>query len=218
MSDLEHEFYEDLPGIRDGLWDRLLALGYYDRRPDKVLAGWIGGAVAFAFICVVGAVLVANLMFLSLGWAILAALLTAAPVFVFGALMPARTVQGVRELERVLGFQEFLDRVEEDRFRRMITGPEMFERYLPYAMALGVDRKWAEAFADIYREPPDWYRGTYHRGFHPVLFVHGMSDMSSRVGTAMQSQPRSTGGSGFGGGGGGGFSGGGMGGGGGGGW
>lgn len=219
MSDLEHEFYKDLPDIKDGLWDRLLALGYYDRRPDRVLAGWIGGAVAFLIVCVAGAMAVANVLFLSHGWALLAAILTALPVFAFGVFMPARTELGVRGLEKVMGFQDFLDRVEQDRFKRMITSPEMFERYLPYAMALGVDRKWAQAFEDIYREPPEWYVGASPQGFRTTYFVAHMSDFSTSVATAMSSQPRSTGGSGFGGGGGGGgFSGGGFGGGGGGGW
>ena len=44
--------------------------------------------------------------------------------------------------------------MESDRYRRMITSPEMFEAFLPYAMALGVEGKWAKAFEDIYTEPP----------------------------------------------------------------
>ena len=42
--------------------------------------------------------------------------------------MPARTMVGARVREEILGFQEFLERVEEDRFRRMITSPDLFER------------------------------------------------------------------------------------------
>lgn len=90
---------------------------------------------------------------------------------------------------------------------------------IPYAMAFGVERKWAAAFDDIYKEPPTWYVGTWHGGFRPTLFVHSMGQMSAAATTALGSGPRSSGGSGFGGGGGGGgFSGGGFGGGGGGGW
>ncbi len=218
MSDLEHRFYKDLDSIEDGIFDRLLALRLYDRRPDSVLAAWIVATVVTVIVGVAGAVVVANWLMLSVGWSIAAALLTAAPVLAFGLAMPARTVLGARKLEEVLGFQEFLDRVESDRFRRLIDSPEMFERYLPYAMALGVEKKWARAFEDIYREPPDWYVGSDPSAFHSTMFVANLSDWSSRVGTAMASQPRSTGGSAFGGGGGGGFSGGGFGGGGGGGW
>jgi len=137
--------------------------------------------------------------------------LTAAVIIGFGVLMPARTVAGTRALEASLGFEEFLSRVESDRFKKMITGPEMFERFLPYAMALGVEKKWAAAFADIYSQPPDWYRGTGYRGFHPSVFVGDLSGMTRHAAAAMTSAPRSSGGSGFSGGGssGGGFGGGG---------
>ena len=129
--------------------------------------------------------------------------------------MPARTIAGTRALEKTLGFEEFLGRVESERYRRMITGPEMFERYLPYAMALGVEKKWAGAFADILKEPPEWYHGAGHAQFRPAIFVGDLSGMSTRAASAMMSAPRSSGGSAFSGGGGGGFSGGGFGGGGG---
>ena len=134
----------------------------------------------------------------------------------FGVIMPARTMAGARALEGVLGFEEFLSRVEKHRYATMIKTPEMFEELLPYAMALGVEGKWAEAFDDIYSEPPNWYYG-YHYGphFHLHGFTHRLGSMTSSVGTAMASSPRSSGGSGFGGGG---FSGGGFGGGGGGGF
>ena len=84
----------------------------------------------------------------------------------------------------------------------MIDSPEMFERYLPHAMALQVEKKWARAFEDLYKEPPDWYSGPHGRRFRPTIFVTDLGGMSHRVGSAMSSQPRSSGGSGFSGGGG----------------
>jgi len=115
----------------------------------------------------------------------------------------------------VLGFEDFLGHVESDRLERTVKTPAMFEKFLPYAMALGVEKKWGGAFQDIYKEPPQWYRGGYGPSFYPMSFVHDLDQMSARAGTVMGSSPRSSGGSGFGGGG---FSGGGVGGGGGGGF
>ena len=137
---------------------------------------------------------------------------SALPFFVFGPFMSRRTPDGARRLEHILGFQDFLNRVESDRFRRMIDSPEMFERYLPHAMALGVEKKWANAFRDIYTESPSWYVGHTPGHFNSAIFAHSMTDLSTRTGAVMRSQPRSSGGSGFSGGGGGGFSGGGGGG------
>src|SRR5439155_21507349 len=135
--------------------------------------------------------------------------LSAAVVFAFGWVMPARTSSGARALEGVLGFEEFLARVESDRIARMEKTPEMFEKFLPFAMALGVEQKWARAFDGICQKPPDWYRGASVSDFRPRLFVDRLGGMSHAAAAVMVSHPRSAGGSGFGsGGGGGGFSGG----------
>jgi uncharacterized membrane protein YgcG len=219
MSELAHEFYRNLESIRSGIFRELVKRGYYAQRPDKVMGVYVGAALVVGVLGVVGGLFLAEALSLSPLTAVIAAVGTALPILGFGFFMPARTVKGARALERVLGFEEFLERVESDRYKRMITSPDMFERFLPYAMAFGVEKKWAAAFEGMYTEPPDWYRGRWHGGFHPAYFVSSMGQMSSAASTAMASGPRSSGGSGFGGGGGGGgFSGGGFGGGGGGGW
>jgi uncharacterized membrane protein len=101
----------------------------------------------------------------------------------------------------------------------MVKTPEMFEKFLPFAMALGVEKNWSKAFQNIYTQPPSWYQGSYGPNFYPYMFVNDLNVMSSQAGSIMTSAPRSSGGSGFGGdGGGGGSSGGGFGGGGGGGF
>ncbi len=215
MSDLENEFYKDLPGVKDRIFEELMELKYYRGRPDKVLGIWIAIAIASGLLVGAGGTALGAALGMAPLTTIGAGVLTGLVVLGFGIIMPARTIAGTRALEAALGFEEFLQRVESDRFKRMITGPEMFERYLPYAMALGVEKKWAAAFADLYKEPPDWYRGTGYRGFHPTIFVGDLNGMTQHAATAMTSAPRSSGGSGFSGGGGGGFSGGGFGGGGG---
>jgi uncharacterized membrane protein YgcG len=76
----------------------------------------------------------------------------------------------------------------------------MFERFLPFAMALGVERSWARAFADICRTPPDWYRGGDPTTSAPTGSSTGWAACRSVRPAVMVSQPRSAGGSGFGGG------------------
>ena len=108
--------------------------------------------------------------------------------------------------------------MESHRLNSLPLTPELFEKYLPYAMALGIESKWAKAFEGIYTEPTQWYVGSNPTTtFHSTSFANDLSQMSSCTGSSMSSLPRSSGGSGFSssGGGGGGFSGGGSGGGGG---
>jgi hypothetical protein len=215
LSQLENSFYKDLPELKQRLFNQLIERGYYVRRPDRVKAAYISvGFVAGIAIGVGGS-------FLSVAFgieplaAIIAGILSALIIVGFGLIMPARTEKGVRALEGVLGFEEFLRRVEGDRLDRVVKTPEMFEKYLPFAMALAVERTWARAFEGICKEPPTWYQGAPAGVFYPHVFVGSLNGLSTRTAGAMASAPRSSGGSGFGGGG---FSGGGFGGGGGGGF
>ncbi|MGH9745747.1 MAG: DUF2207 domain-containing protein [Candidatus Acidiferrales bacterium] len=216
LSELQNHFYTHLPTIRTSIFDALMADGYYLHRPDTVRQAYIGaGFVIGILLFVFGGGLGVATGVAHLTW-IIAGVLTGAVICIFGWFMPARTLSGARTLEKVLGFEQFLGRVESDRLERIVKTPEMFEKFLPYAMALHCEKKWVAAFAGIAMQPPQWYSGPYGSGFVPYMFVNDLNVMSSQAGSVMASAPRSSsGGSGFGGGG---FSGGGFGGGGGGGF
>jgi hypothetical protein len=218
LADLQNSFYVNLPPLRNRVFEGLMSDGFYLRRPDQLRQGFIGAAAIIAF----GGFFVAGFLSNATGVAfvtiVVAGILTAAIVGGFGYFMSARSVPGERELEKVLGFEDFLGRVEKDRIERIEKTPEMFEKYLPYAMALRVEKKWAGAFQDICKQPPQWYSGPYGGGFQTFLLINELNFMSMQAGSAMASTPRSAGGIGGSGFGGGGFSGGGFGGGGGGGF
>ena len=142
----------------------------------------------------------------------------------FYHLLKAPTRAGRRLLDEVEGFRDFLDVAEREEidFRNPPEKtPELFERYLPYALALGVEQRWMERFAALFQRMeqagsgyrPAWYHGQSWN-------VHDLGTFSGSIGGALSSAisssstaPGSSSGSG-----GGGSSGGGGGGGGGGGW
>src|SRR6266851_3869047 len=215
LSELQNKFYKNIPAIRDCIFTSLVAHGYYLHRPDKVRGAYLGGAVVLGVVSVFLAGGAANVLGMAPLPFIVAGIASAAIVFGFGWFMPARTDAGTRALEGVLGFEDFLAHVEEDRFERTIKTPQMFEKFLPFAMAMAVEKKWVTAFQKIYTQQPEWYRGSaMGTNFYAMGFVHDLNAMSTRAGSVMTSAPRSSGGSGFGGGGssGGGFGGGGGGG------
>lgn len=220
LSDLQNHFYANLPGIRDRIFDALMNDGYYLHRPDTVRQAYIGfGIVAGVLLIAGGAWLSQQTGLPQLTWTI-AGIISGLVICVFGWFMPARTLSGWRTLKKLLGFEEFLGRVEKDQIERLEKTPDLFEKYLPYAMALHVEKKWVQAFSGIALQPPQWYQAPYGNAFVPYLFVNDLNVMSMQAGSVMASSPRSSGGfgglggSGFGGGGGagGGFGGGGVGG------
>jgi uncharacterized membrane protein YgcG len=154
---------------------------------------------------------------------------------VFAVVMRAPTVQGRKVMDQIDGFKLYIETAEKERLN-MESEPPMtvsrFERILPYAIALGVEKPWSDHFdAELARNAvsdassgysPNWYHGS------TGSFSQSASNVTSAVSAAAASmtaamvaaQPVQSSSSGFssGGGGGGGSSGGGGGGGGGGGW
>jgi uncharacterized membrane protein YgcG len=215
LSSLENQFYQNLPGLKNSIFDELMERGYFQHRPDYVRSAFVGGGIAMGVLFF----FLGNAVAQKLGMAptpyFIAAVLSAGIIVGFGWFMSARTLNGVKALANVLGFEDFLIHVEAGRMDRINQTPETFEKFLPFAMALGVEKKWVGAFQNIYSQPPSWYQGGYYNGgFHPLMFVNSLDMMTTRASSVLASAPRSSGGSGFGGGGssGGGFGGGGGGG------
>ena len=150
--------------------------------------------------------------------------LMAIVVVVFAIIMRRPTGLGRRLLDEVGGFREYLEIAEKDEMNLRNPPhktPKLFERYLPFALAMGVEQQWAERFTAVFAS----LRGPNHSDYHPAWYNGSWNsfdlrsttaNLSSGLGSAISSSVTPPGSSS--GGGGGGFSGGGGGGGGGGGW
>ena len=222
LSSLKNRFYTAIPVITQDIKSELKNKNMYLVDPDSAHAYTIAGVFIIAAPFVALDLLTSVNLLDSISTLIGGGLIGLAIVWLFGREMSAKSVLGGRTKIQILGFQEFMNRVDADRLKTM--PPDTFEKYLAYAMALGVEHQWARAFQGIVQNPPSWYvpYGGYGPGypmFNPILFTNNMGMMTSTAQNVFVSAPRaSSTGSGFGGGGfssGGGFSGGGFGGGGG---
>jgi uncharacterized membrane protein len=133
--------------------------------------------------------------------------------FLFAPFMAQETAKGVETKNYLKGLKLYLGVVEKDRLNfhnAPEKNPATFEKFLPYAMVLGVEKAWAAQFEGIYKEEPKWY--VYPVGYNFVLadFSHDLNSFSSAANTSMAAAGHSgavggvgSSGSGFGGGGGG---------------
>ncbi len=72
---------------------------------------------------------------------------------------PRFNKKGNELYHQILGFKMYLETAE--RYRLQNLTPETFEKFLPYAMIFGIEKKWAEAFEKlgIAVHQPKWYSG-----------------------------------------------------------
>jgi uncharacterized membrane protein len=216
LSSLTNHFYTALPMIKTEIMSALKAKGMYTVDPDSA-AGYLGlgfllVALPYAALQVMGVADFLNSMPMAIGCGLIAVGI----ILIIGKQLTATSLKGARTQVQIKGFQEFMNRVDADRLKRM--PPDTFEKFLPYAMALGVEHRWAKAFEGIIQNPPTWYQGYGPSpSFSTFYFVNSLGSMASTASSTFVSAPRaSSSGSGWSGGGGGsGFSGGGFGGGGG---
>ncbi len=119
--------------------------------------------------------------------------------------------QGIKLKEDWLGFKMYLETAE--KYRMQNLKPEFFEKYLPYAMIFGVEKKWAKAFEALNISPPSWYTGSaYTAGsflgsassFSPSGFSNSFTSSFTSAFSSSGAGGASGGGGGAGGGGGGG--------------
>src|SRR5690242_903743 len=216
LSSLKNRFYTAIPVIKEDVFSALRRKGMYWLDPQSAAGYTVLGIIASAAPFALG-VWSGRVAFVDTLWlAVVSIALSLIVIWLFARQMTCKTLLGARTRIQILGFQEFMNRVDADRIKRM--PPDTFEKYLPYAMALGVEQQWAHAFAGIVKQPPNWYVGPDGTMFNPIMFTSNMHMMAQTAHETFVAAPRaSSSGSGWsgGGGGGGGFSGGGFGGGGG---
>jgi len=138
---------------------------------------------------------------------------------VFVHLMKAPTFAGRRLMDQVEGFKMFLGSVDGDRLNRANPPqqtPEVFEKFLPYALALDVEQDWANKFSGILSGAgtapgssgspytPSFYSGSSWSSFGGAGFASSFGSSLASAISSSSSAPGSGGGGGSGGSGGGG--------------
>jgi hypothetical protein len=208
------------------LWRTVLASGEIKSGATTTQALFITlMSLLFLGADIVGLVLLATSTSLILVIALVASVFFNA---LFHHLLKTPTRAGRSVLDKIEGFKRFLSAADGDRLSRAMPSektPEVFEKLLPYALALDVEQAWTEKFSGVLSRvqasgqdasaySPSWYSGSAWDSLGAGGFVSSLSGSFSGAISSSSSAPGSSSGDGGGGGG----SGGGGGGGGGGGW
>jgi uncharacterized membrane protein YgcG len=97
--------------------------------------------------------------------------------------------KGTEILSKTLGFKEFLELTEKDKLELLNAPnlkPETFEKFLPYAMVLGVEEKWAKKFENIYDQAPVWYEDPNATHFNSLALASISSNLNTALGHSIR--------------------------------
>ena len=115
--------------------------------------------------------------------------------------LQAPSREGRRIMDQIDGFKEYLSVAEEDRLEFLNPPektPELFERFLPYAIALGVENSWAKRFtgvlaaAGVGAAVSSWYTGGSPDNV--TTFADRLGDSLSQTISSAATPPGSSGG------------------------
>jgi uncharacterized membrane protein YgcG len=122
--------------------------------------------------------------------------------------MKAHTREGRVVTDKIEGLRQYLGVAEEDRLEFLNPPektPELFEKFLPYAIALDVENTWAARFAGVLAAAAaagaagatasGWYSGNRDWGSDPASFASSLGDDLSQTVASASTPPGSSGGS-----------------------
>lgn len=168
LSDLKYKFSHRLPVIREELYDEMTELKFFNRSPESIRRAYLFLGFAILAIAVLTAIVV-NGAFSGVATAICVgiALVPAALAMLYTSThMPRKTHDGAEEAIKWNAFYAYLKDIE--KYTDLEEATDQFEKYLPYAVAFGIERNFIQKFSRIPTTPtPRWY-GPYYprRGYY----------------------------------------------------
>ena len=160
-KELRNHFYTHVSPIVGQVYDDVVTAGLFFSNPKAVRARWVGYGFLVA---VVLGVLTAIFAFADIGgWGyfLFGSIVSVVIVWCFAPFMPQRTATGAQEQRKWEAFRNYLHDLT--RFQDMESAKDSFEKYLPYAIAFGVERQWVRRFEGLNVPSPTWY--------HPPIFL-----------------------------------------------
>ena len=159
MRDLNQRFYTNIPGLQQALYNSCVKLGYFTGTPQAVRGryGCFGGLLLV--LSLVGGGLLAvvfSAYSTTLVCPFMAATLVGIILLWIGQHMPVESRKGAEARALSKAFRNYLTNLEKYAKPEQVT--DQFEKYLPFAIAFGLERTWINRFSRIPATPtPAWY-------------------------------------------------------------
>ncbi len=160
MSTVKAQLTAAMPRFGQELYAEVVALGYFTQSPEATrqryrrLGLLLLGVAFFGWLALI----------FTVGSAAGGLTLAAIPLGIIGLAlvglaraMPAKTALGAEEAAKWQAFKRYLANLEQ--YDNLAEARGIFERYLPYATAFGLEQGFIRKFASVDTPAPSWYGG-----------------------------------------------------------
>jgi hypothetical protein len=157
LSQVRGAFLARREQIRHDLYRAMVDRGYFTRSPDDTRRRWRILSWAGIVASIVAGVV---LTVLTDAWAMLPAI---AAVVVWMVMlrvarrMPQKTRHGSEAAAKWRAFRTYLADIR--KYESLETATDLFDRYLAYAVAFGLEKRWVRDFETAGAPVPRWYHG-----------------------------------------------------------
>jgi hypothetical protein len=160
LSDVKSRFTTAQPKIKEDLYDELVTRGYFPRSPEETRSSWRSGTlivgiglIVLAFIFGGALTSIAPLIWIPIG--VVGILILA--LFLLSSSMPRKTQSGAEAAAKWGAFRRYLENI--DKYEKLDEAKGIFDKYLAYAIAFGLEHSWVNKFASVGTATPEWYGG-----------------------------------------------------------
>jgi uncharacterized membrane protein len=170
LDSLRNSFYRYIPQLQKSLYKELLEHNLFKSNPETTRAIYSGiGVVLLILAGVLGFLAAGGMEEMGLSGTVLFVPISlgivAVALIIVGQFMPAKTRTGAEEAAKWNAFREYLRNLE--RYENLEDAADNFDKYLPYAVAFGIDQAWIRRFSKVSTAAvPIWYYPTYRGGHY----------------------------------------------------
>ncbi len=164
LSELKERFYREIPGIRNAIYEAVTELGYFPTNPERIRNRYRALGVALlmlGFFATAGGGAILSTWIDTAFCPGIAFLVTGFILTIAASFMPRKTEKGADEAAKWQAFRTYLRRLQ--KLPDTGKAQDILERYLPYAIAFGVEQSFLRRFEEVAAERgeviywPTWY-------------------------------------------------------------
>jgi hypothetical protein len=162
MAQVQDTFVSWADRIHSGYYKELVNRKYFDVAPDVARERWKNATFVIPVLTIAVVVLILVLSGGTTGWMwfpiAIGAILTLIARRLSSA-MPRKTLAGAEEAAKWRAFKKYLSDIE--KYEKLDESHKIFDKYLPYAVAFGLQSSWVSKFAHVDAPMPQWYGGDW---------------------------------------------------------